>query len=190
MKKMSNKNKMARIIAIIMTVLVLGTVARCSNINGDDDNVTNAKSKITVEEAKEEALKEAGSGIVIGYQLDADNGKLNYEITITDGKAIKEYKIDGDSGKVLKVEAEDSDSDDMDRMLVRATPAIDLAKAESLVKEKYPKATIATLKLDVENGKLVYDVKVVEGNTETESKLDASTGSFSIEEVETDNDND
>lgn len=188
MKKISNKNTMARIIAIVMSVLVLGAATACSNLKGDDDDVTNAKSKITLEEAKDAALKEAGNGTVIGYQLDADNGKLNYEITITDGNAVKEYRIDGDSGKVLKVEAEDSESDDNDKMLVSANPEIDLAKAESLVKEKYPKGTIKVLKLDVENNALVYDVTVINGKQEVETKISATDGSFFKEETEAQDD--
>ena len=183
MKKISNKNTMARIIAIVMSVLVLGAATACSNLKGDDDDVTNAKSKITLEEAKDAALKEAGNGTVIGYQLDADNGKLNYEITITDGNAVKEYRIDGDSGKVLKVEAEDND-----KMLVSANPEIDLAKAESLVKEKYPKGTIKVLRLDVENNALVYDVTVINGKQEVETKISATDGSFFKEETEAQDD--
>ena len=188
MKKISNKNTIARIIAIVMSVLVLGTAAACSNLKGDDDNISGAKAKITTEDAKDISLKEAGSGTVIGYKLDADNGKLNYEITITDGKVIKEYKIDGDSGKVLKIEAENNDSDDMDSMLVSATPDIELAKAEGLVKEKYPKATIKKLKLDVEKKALVYDVTVIDGKKKIKTKISATDGSFLKEETESHND--
>ncbi|WP_314729855.1 PepSY domain-containing protein [Peptostreptococcus stomatis] len=142
----------------------------------------------TRDQAKEIALKEAKTGQVIGYEQDYDFGKLVYEIVILDGKLEKEYKIDSQTGKILKTEIKDLSIDPENKLLLNTKPKIDLTKADSLVKQKYPNARVKKLKLDVENNVLVYDVNLIEANKEIEVRLDANTGVFTHEEIETDHD--
>ena len=109
----------------------------------------------TRDQAKEIALKEAKTGQVIGYELDYEYGKLVHEIFILDGKLEKEYNIDAQTGKILKTEIKDLSMDPEYRLMLNTKPKIDLAKVENLVKQKYPKARVKKLKLDVEDKVLV-----------------------------------
>lgn len=88
----------------------------------------------------------------------------------------------------MKVETKDLSLDVEDKLLINAKPKIDLSKAERKVKAKYPKTTIKKLKLEVDDNVLVYELSVVKGNKEIEAELDANTGIFTQEEIETEDD--
>jgi len=156
----------------------------------DSSSIYDAKkvTLLTVKQAKKKSLKESKKGQVIGYERDVEYGKPVFEIIILDGKNEKEIKIDRRTGKVLKVETKDLNLDVEDKLLINAKPKIDLSKAERKVKAKYPKTTIKKLKLEVDDNVLVYEISVVKGNKEIEAELDANTGIFTQEEIETEDD--
>lgn len=156
----------------------------------DSSSIYDAKkvTLLTVKQAKKKALKESKKGQVTGYERDVEYGKPVFEIIILDGKNEKEIKIDRRTGKVLKVETKDLSRDVEDKLLINAKPKIDLSKAERKVKAKYRKATIKKLKLDVDDNVIVYEISVVKGNKEIEAELDANTGIFTQEEIETEDD--
>ncbi len=142
----------------------------------------------TRDQAKEIDLKEAKTGQIIGYDLDYEYGKLVHEIFILDGKLEKEYNIDTQTGKILKTEIKNLSMDPEYRLMLNTKPKIDLIKAESLVKQKYPKARFKKLKLDVEDNVLVYEASLNEANKEIEVRLDANVGTFSHKDIETEDD--
>ncbi|ASS37496.1 PepSY domain-containing protein [Mogibacterium pumilum] len=187
MNKTIKMKTAAKIIALTLFVTALGAAVACANNSSSNTSSgTNAdtKTKLTVEKAKEIALKESNSGKVTGYEKDVDFGRTVFEITILDGQTEKEYKVDANSGKLLKVEAKELSADPEEKMLINANPQNDLDKAESLVKAKYPKAIIKKVKLEVEDNTLVYEATVIEGDKKIEVKFDANTGSFIEEDVE------
>ena len=75
-------------------------------------------STVSIAQAQEKALKEAKGDKVIGYEQDVKYGNIIYEVTILDGKNEKEYKIDGQSGAILKSKTKDLSRDDEDRALI------------------------------------------------------------------------
>lgn len=181
MTKIFKKKTLTKLIALAVFISALGSAVGCSS-NHDEKAVR--KAKVTVQQAEETALKESNGGTVIGYEIDVDNETVVYEITVSDTNSVKEYKIDGESGKVLKVEADNFNSDSEDKALIGAKPQVDLAKAETLVKEKYAKAIIMKLKLDVNENALVYKVTVIDGKQTIDVKMSAVDGAFIAEENE------
>ena len=165
------------------SVVVFANTTKATKSTG-----STTQSSLTVEQAKEKALNESKSGQVIGYEQENKSRKTVFEITKLDGQNEKEYKIDGQTGDVLKSKTKDLTKDKDDKQLINASYKIDLAGAESQVKSKYPKATIEKLQLDVENNTLVYDVSLTEGKKEIDLELDANTGQIVEEEIETDKD--
>lgn len=165
------------------SVVVFANTAKATKSTG-----STTQSSLTVDQAKEKALNESKSGRVIGYEQEAKFGKTVFEITILDGQNEKEYKIDGQTGDVLKSKTKDLTKDKDDKQLINASYKIDLAGAESQVKSKYPKSTIEKLQLDVENNTLVYDVSLTEGKKEIDLELDANTGQIVEEDIETEKD--
>ena len=209
MKKIPKKKAFVTVIAISLIIAAVVSVLAFMNTKKNNKNtssdtvstVEKTKEKdsssiydakkvtlLTVKQAKKKALKESKKGQVIGYERDVEYGKPVFEIIILDGKNEKEIKIDRRTGKVLKVETKDLSLDVEDKLLINAKPKIDLSKAERKVKAKYPKATIKKLKLDVDDNVIVYEISVVKGNKEIEAELDANTGIFTQEEIETEDD--
>lgn len=209
MKKIPKKKAFVTVIAISLTIAAVVSVLAFMNTKKNNKNtssdtvstVEKTKEKdsssiydakkvtlLTVKQAKKKALKESKKGQVIGYERDIEYGKPVFEIIILDGKNEKEIKIDRRTGKVLKVETKDLSLDVEDKLLINAKPKIDLSKAERKVKAKYPKTTIKKLKLEVDDNVLVYEISVVKGNKEIEAELDANTGIFTQEEIETEDD--
>lgn len=86
--------------ALLLSIVLLGLLAACTNRNSSESNtslIKNATSsmdststtntltsniKFTVEQAKEKALKESNSGQLIGYESDVEFGKSVFEIFI------------------------------------------------------------------------------------------------------------
>lgn len=75
--------------------------------DGDDGNLT---AKISPQQAADSAVK-AQPGAVTKVELENENGKAVYGVRITasDGKRY-DVKVDGDTGKVLKIEADDDEA--------------------------------------------------------------------------------
>ena len=209
MKKIPKKKAFVTVIAISLTIAAVVSVLAFMNTKKNNKNISSdtvstvekTKEKdsssisdakkvtlLTVKQAKKKALKESKKGQVIGYERDVEYGKSVFEILILDGKNEKEIKIDRRTGKVLKVETKDLSRDVEDKLLINAKPKIDLSKAERKVKAKYPKTTIKKLKLEVDDNVLVYEISVVKGNKEIEAELNANTGIFTQEEIETEDD--
>ena len=76
------------------------------------------KGYITVDQAKDAALKHAGvsaSGVTFSKaKLDKDDGKVRYEIEFYDSKNEYEYEIDARTGKVLEASVDSLDDEDDD----------------------------------------------------------------------------
>ena len=184
MKKIPKKKAFVTVIAISLIIAAVVSVLAFMNTKKNNKNtssdtvstVEKTKEKdsssiydakkvtlLTVKQAKKKALKESKKGQVIGYERDVEYGKPVFET------------------KDLSLDVED-------KLLINAKPKIDLSKAERKVKAKYPKTTIKKLKLEVDDNVLVYELSVVKGNKEIEAELDANTGIFTQEEIETEDD--
>ena len=189
MKKTIKQKAVASFAILSLSTAALGSVVAFAN-TGTSKKTTSSTvtASVTLAQAQEKALKEAKDGKLIGYEQDVKYGNIIYEVSILDGKYEKEYKIDGQSGAILKSKTKDLSQDREDQQLIGASVQLDLAKVESQMKSKYPNASIEKVELDVEEGKLVYSVSLREGNQEIELELDANTGTVLEEDVDLDND--
>lgn len=168
MKKSIKQKAVASLAIFSLSTAALGSVVAFAN-TGTSKKTTSSTvtASVTLAQAQEKALKEAKVGKVIGYEQEEKHGKAVYEVTILDGKNEKEYKIDGQSGAILKSKTKDLSQDREDQQLIGASVQLDLA---------------------VEDGKLVYSVSLREGNQKIELELDANTGTVLEEDVELDHD--
>lgn len=91
-----------------------------SQTQGNTQKATNQSSvnqaKITVDNAKNTALKDAGfndAGAVVftSEKLDYDNGRQVYEIDFHDNKTEYEYEIDSSTGEIVSKSQEPLDFD-------------------------------------------------------------------------------
>ena len=56
--------------------------------------------------------------------------------------------------------------------------AINEQQAKDIVKKEAPNGQITKLKLDRENGRMVYEIEVMDGNIERDYEIDAETGAI------------
>ena len=143
-----------------------------------------ANGQITLEQAKETALKHAGlkadAVTFAKAEQDYENGKLVYEVefvTNDGGKVVEyDYEIDAATGSVVSY---DYDAENYVSATGATTVSVDEATAKQTVLNKVPGATAANIyewKLDFDDGRWEYDGKIVYNLMEYDFTVDASSG--------------
>lgn len=143
-----------------------------------------ANGQITLEQAKETALKHAGlkadAVTFVKAEQDYENGKLVYEVefvTNDGGKVVEyDYEIDAATGSVVSY---DYDTENYVSAKGATTVSVDEATAKQTVLNKVPGATAANIyewKLDFDDGRWEYDGKIVYNLMEYDFTVDASSG--------------
>ena len=143
-----------------------------------------ANGQITLEQAKETALKHAGlkadAVTFAKAEQDYENGKLVYEVefvTNDGGKVVEyDYEIDAATGSVVSY---DYDAENYVSAKGATTVSVDEATAKQTVLNKVPGATAANIyewKLDFDDGRWEYDGKIVYNLMEYDFTVDESSG--------------
>ena len=151
-----------------------------------------ANGQITLEQAKETALKHAGlkadAVTFVKAEQDYENGKLVYEVefvTNDGGKVVEyDYEIEAATGSVVSY---DYDAENYVSAKGATTVSVDEATAKQTVLNKVPGATAANIyewKLDFDDGRWEYDGKIVYNLMEYDFTVDASTGAVTEWDVE------
>ena len=151
-----------------------------------------ANGQITLEQAKETALKHAGlkadAVTFVKAEQDYENGKLVYEVefvTNDGGKVVEyDYEIDAATGSVVSY---DYDAENYVSAKGATTVSVDEATAKQTVLNKVPGATAANIyewKLDFDDGRWEYEGTIIYNQMEYEFTIDANTGSIVEWDVE------
>ncbi len=85
------------------------------NEDDNDDDALVLEDLITIDEASEIALEEAGEGTITDWDLDSDDGRIRWELEIADVQNPNEdddddklhIEIDAETGEILNVEFDD-----------------------------------------------------------------------------------
>ena len=151
-----------------------------------------ANGQITLEQAKETALKHAGlkadAVTFVKAEQDYENGKLVYEVefvTNDGGKVVEyDYEIEAATGSVVSY---DYDAENYVSAKGATTVSVDEVTAKRTVLNKVPGATAANIyewKLDFDDGRWEYDGKIVYNLMEYDFTVDASSGAVTEWDVE------
>lgn len=151
-----------------------------------------ANGQITLEQAKETALKHAGlkadAVTFVKAEQDYENGKLVYEVefvTNDGGKVVEyDYEIEAATGSVVSY---DYDAENYVSAKGATTVSVDEPTAKQTVLNKVPGATAANIyewKLDFDDGRWEYDGKIVYNQMEYDFTVDASSGAVTEWDVE------
>ncbi|SNZ17156.1 Uncharacterized membrane protein YkoI [Terribacillus aidingensis] len=90
-----------------------GTVDAKKDNDNDDDNNQVSQPKVDIKTAAETALAQEKGATLTDISLDEDDGKLEYEVELRNGKEEIEVTIDAETGEVTYTEKEmDDDQDD------------------------------------------------------------------------------
>ncbi len=147
-----------------------------TNSNPNTNINTTNQAKIDEQQAKEIALKEAGSGQVTEFSYDMDDYTPNYDITVLNGTTEYEYEISAVDGSILKRSLENHPTG-------TNTVTIDEAKVKEIVNNQV-KGTIVSIKLDHDDARLVYDVTVVDETYKYDFEISAVDGSIVSQDKE------
>lgn len=134
------------------------------------------------ERAKEIALNHAGvasaAANFLQVRLDREDGRQVYEVEFWSGNTEYDYEIDAATGQVRSFDQ------DIENYTIPNTPAqpsgqyISLDQAARLAQDRAPGAALVELKLDLDDGRAIYEGELREGRTEYEFEIDAVTGEF------------
>ena len=140
-------------------------------------------SAVTEDEARKTALSDAGvteeqiTGIRV--KKDHDDGRQVYDVEFYSDNKEYDYEIDASTGEILSSDFEiendfnkDSASD--------LNPAVsqEEASAAALAKVQGASEKDLRIKLDDDDGKMIYEGDIYYNGTEYEFEIDASTGDF------------
>lgn len=137
------------------------------------------KNLISEDEAKSTALKDAGltedqtSGIRI--KLDKDDGVRQYEVEFCAGDKEYDYEIDAVSGDIL---SKDTDIEDDFKKSGASDAAISEDEAKKIALEKVSGVGESDIKIhqDKDDGRVVYEGKIVYKERKYEFEIDAVNG--------------
>lgn len=82
--------------------------------DNDNDDALVLEDLITIDEASEIALEEAGSGTITDWSLDSDDGKFRWEIEVEGAEGAAETNDDDDDDNKLHVEIDAETGDVLD----------------------------------------------------------------------------
>ena len=147
-------------------ILIVGAI-----ILGSIGFSTSALAAISEQQAKDIALKEAQGGQITKFKLDREKGRMVYEVEVMDGNVEKEFKIDAETGEVIKFKTEKKVA-----KRAKKEPKISYDRAKEIALKQSKNGKFKEIELKHKNGVLVYDVEVAEGFMDREFLIDANTG--------------
>lgn len=132
---------------------------------------TSAIAALSQEQVKAIIKKEVPNGQVTKFELDKENGKKVYEVEVMDGNVEKEFKIDAETGEIVKFKSEQKIA-----KRAKKEPKISYDRAKEIALEQSKNGKFKEIELKHKNGVLVYDVEIAEGFMDREFLIDAMTG--------------
>ncbi|RDW15071.1 PepSY domain-containing protein [Oceanobacillus chungangensis] len=170
--------------------------------------VVNADPVITVNEIKEKVTTQY-PGTITELELDEKSNKPIYEVEIKNDNREYELEIDGNTGEVLALDEKETKNDniktDEDRQTKSESKATDDdkdsvtqktveqkstnkavigdKKARSIAANQFS-GTIVELDLDEDDGRLIYEIEMENGDSDAEIEIDAYTGKILVVDID------
>lgn len=136
--------------------------------------------KISREKAIEIATKNTNKGQLKSIEIERSLGRLVWDIEIWDNEATKEFKIDVNSGKIVKSSV---DYDDFDENPVKNNTSknnnkkiLTEAQIVNIIKKDNSRVTVREISLKTKYGRTLFEVEVYLGRDDFEYIIDAYTG--------------
>ena len=168
-----------------------------------------AEQQISADEAKGAALK-AFDGTIVEFEFDQDDRTPHYEFDIKNAMEKAEVKVDATTGKVTITEREAlkqttgekvntqaatilEDDDDVVASKQQSNPDAQqpISKSQAInIAHTVAKGTVVKTELDEDDGRLVYEIELRDGNTGYELDINAYTGKVVDFEKDVDDDHD
>ncbi|MFB7639462.1 PepSY domain-containing protein [Peribacillus butanolivorans] len=134
--------------------------------------------------SEDEAVKmisEKLGGEVTQFEKDWDQ-PMTYEMTVKTEEGYQDVDVDAKKGEILSQEMADDD-EDMSTQKSVETAKISMDQAEKIALKKVD-GQITDVELDSENGILVYELEINQGQKEYDVVVDATTGKVLTTELD------
>ena len=195
------------VLAAVVMILVLATVlGGCDEVQQSlsagqvPAAVSSAQSAIpdtavTAEQARQIALQNAGLDekdvVFVKTWLDMENGRLVYEVEFYSGNMEYDYDIDAQTGAIVSMDQDlEWSAVGLRERLSGSQPAIseDQAKKIALEHAGLDETDVVFVRtgLDMDDGRLIYEVEFYSGATEYDYDIDAQTGAIGSMDQEID----
>lgn len=162
-------------LATVITIISISLIG-CSN-----SEVLNNK-KVTIDEAKEIALKHAGltsdQVSFVEVESDVDNNIEKYNIEFYHGDKEYDYEINSTNGEIIKYDYNmeyDKNENNVNSVVnISEEQAKEIALNHAEITSD--KVSFIKVEMDVDNGTQKYDIEFYYNNIEYNYEIDANTG--------------
>lgn len=162
-------------LATVITIISISLIG-CSN-----SEVLNNK-KVTIDEAKEIALKHAGltsdQVSFVEVESDVDNNIEKYNIEFYHGDKEYDYEINSANGEIIKYDYNmeyDKNENNVNSVVnISEEQAKEIALNHAEITSD--KVSFIKVEMDVDNGTQKYDIEFYYNNIEYNYEIDANTG--------------
>ena len=155
--------------------LSLLALAKDPDIQGAVSGTVSDKAYIGLEKAREIALAKQPDGTIKEISFDFENGRAVYEGELLYNGREYEFDIDAVSGDILKWR-DDGPMDPDDQPIPDDGAYIGLEKAKEIALQRLPGAQVLELKLDRDDGRVIYEGELATDTLEADFEIDALTG--------------
>lgn len=114
-------------------------------------------------------------GEVVQVEKEWDEYPVTYDMTVKTEEGYQDVEVDAKEGKVLSQEIDDDQDEDALIEEAMKTAKISMEEAEKIAL-KQVEGQITDLEADMENGSLIYELEIKEGQKEYDIDIDANTG--------------
>ncbi|MBE1555258.1 PepSY domain-containing protein [Sporosarcina limicola] len=159
-------------IPALVGVVAIGGVAMAANV--EKGAVPASKDLLTIEEAKAIAVKSV-DGKVTKIELEQKKTGTVYEVEIQSKGVEYDLDIDAKTGKVLATEKDDDDDDKDEQEIIPEGNYI-TEDAATAIAMKQAKGTVSKIKLDNEDGRVIYEIEITDDTHEYDFDIDARSG--------------
>lgn len=149
----------------------------------DSDSQSGTASAVTEDEARKTALSDAGvtEDQITGIRVkkDHEDGRQVYDVEFYSDNKEYDYEIDASTGEILSSDFEiENDFNKDSTSNLNPTVSQEEASAAALAKVQGAEEKDLRIKLDDDDGKLIYEGDIYYNGTEYEFEIDAATGDF------------
>ncbi|MBY7142338.1 PepSY domain-containing protein [Virgibacillus sp. NKC19-3] len=140
-------------------------------------------------DGKEYDIKlDGGSGEVLNLKEKEISDNVEKAEKNDDADDNKEKEDDGESSNTNENRNDSQDNGNNDENSANSNNAvIDVAKAEEIAQNEFD-GQLTELELDEDDGRLMYEIEIENGDDEAEIEIDAYTGEVLVIEIDRDND--
>ena len=192
---------MKKVIILGLSVALLGGLAGCNSDSEESisssstskqtsqtsksqsSSQKNTNFKVSVEDAIKEYQKEYPDSDITSIDLETSFGNYFYKIEGVDDNKEYEVRVDADTKKVSKEREEELDMEDKEDKL-NIENLLSIEKVSEIATENVGSGKATDWSLDKDMGTTYWEVKVIDGQKETEVKINAQSGE--VLETETD----